>query len=173
MRTRLSIRCLMEAFDFALDESSSFANPVTGEIRTVMHEELRLAEEEGEREMPEWQKDLVRAAKEVLESNDWLALPSKFDIHEWDIMNRFGKSLSGELQTEVQDAIRGSGAFRNFKRTIHLLGIESAWFDFRATAFEDIARRWLAEHDLQPEERAAEQPDVAPVEAEPRRRLRR
>ena len=158
---------MVDALDNASDEMSSYVNRLTGEVRTVMHEELRLAEEGGDPEMPEWQQDAVNAANEVLDSKDWLELPSKFDIHEWDIMDRFGGLLPSEQQAGVRDAIRGNGAFRNFKGTIRRLGIEDAWFEYKRRALEDIARGWLREHDLQPAESAA-QPGVAAGGATPR-----
>jgi hypothetical protein len=150
---------VVDALDCASDELSSYVNRLSGEVRTVTHEELRFAEEEGDPEMPEWQREAVSAAKEVLDSKDWLELPSKFDIHEWDIMDRFGGSLTPEQQTEVRNAIRGSGAFRNFKGALRRLGVEDAWFKFKRQALEDIARGWLEEHDLQAVEGAA-QPGV-------------
>ena len=92
-------------------------------------------------------------ARKILASKDWLRLPSKFDIHEWEIMNRFGQSLSDDAQgAEIADAIHGNGAFRVFKATIRRLGIEEAWFAYKQRALEDIAREWLAEHGLQSDE---------------------
>ena len=46
MPTRVSIREVTDALDGASDETSSYVNRLTGEVRTVTHEELRLAEEE-------------------------------------------------------------------------------------------------------------------------------
>ena len=168
MATAVSIQAVTDALDSASDEASSYVNRLTGELRTVMHEELRLAEEEGEPEMPGWQQDAVKAAREVIESKDWLELPSKFDIHEWDIMDRFGESLTREQQAEVRDAIRRKGAFGIFKGTIRRLGLEARWFEFKRRALEDIARGWLQQHDLQPPDGAA-QPAVAADDASRRR----
>jgi hypothetical protein len=77
----------------------------------------------------------------VLESTDWLGLPTKFEVHEWEIMNRFAQALSAPAQREeVLDAIHGSGAFRQFKNTIRRLRLEDTWFSFRGSAFEDMAK---------------------------------
>lgn len=149
MKTAVAIRDLIDALDSASDEASSFVHRRTGEMRTLTHEALRLVEEGGDPEMPDWQQDEVEFASEVLESDDWLALSSQFDIHEWAIMDRFGQTLPREQQDEVRDALRGRGAFRMFKATIRRLGIEDAWFEYKRRALEDIARRWLEEHGLQ------------------------
>jgi hypothetical protein len=46
-------------------------------------------------------------------------LPTKYDIHEWDIMREFAESVEPErLSDELQNAIRGAGAFRYFKDTL-------------------------------------------------------
>ena len=161
MGTLVSTRDVVDALDSASDETSSYVNAVTGEVLTLTHEDLRLAEEEDDPEMPDWQQDAVSAARKVLESKDWLELPSKFDLHEWDLMDRFGGSLPQAQQVEVRNAIRGKGAFRSFKGTVRRLGVEDAWFAYKRRVLEDIAREWLAEHNLRPIDGAA-QPGAEP-----------
>ena len=71
-------------------------------------------------------------------------------MHEWEIMNRFGQSVAVPAQREeVLDAIHGSGAFRQFKSTIRRLRLEDAWFSYRDSAFEDMAKSWLDEHGFE------------------------
>jgi hypothetical protein len=132
----------METFD---DSFRSFLNRATGEVATVSTEELSAAEEDHELdEYPQWQREAILKAGEILDSNDWLELPSKFDIHEWQIMRDFCYSLDDErLESELLDAIHGSGAFRVFKNTVYYRGIEQDWFRFRQEALEQIARDWL------------------------------
>jgi len=150
MATTVLLHEVVDALDIAADELSSYVNIVTGQVITVTHEDLRFAEEDPVPDLPDWQEKTVAEARQVLESKDWLELPSKFDIHEWKIMDGFGRSLStAREREEVSDAIHGSGAFRNFKSTVRHLGIEAAWFAYRQGALEDIARNWLADHGLQ------------------------
>jgi hypothetical protein len=116
-------------------------------------ESLRLAEEDPVPEMPGWQQETVTEARRILESEDWLELPSNFDIHEWEIMDQFGRSLSTESErSAIADAIHGSGAFRNFKIIIRRLGVETAWFAYKTLALETIARDWIAQNGLLPDE---------------------
>jgi hypothetical protein len=153
MKTIVSLREVVDALDIATDEMSSYANRSTGQVITIPHEELQLAEEEPDPDMPDWQREVVAETRKVLESKNWLELPSKFDIHEWEIMDGFGRSLSKAAErAEIAEAIHGNGAFRNFKGTIRRLGIEEAWFAYRQHALEDIAREWLAEHGLEADE---------------------
>jgi hypothetical protein len=150
MATKVSLIEVIEALEISNDEMSSFVSKQTGQVVTLSHEAMHLAEEDSKKNLPAWQEEELRLAKEVLGSTDWLGLPSKFEIHEWEIMNRFGQSLSVPAQCEeVLDAIHGSGAFRQFKSTIRRLLLEDSWFAFRSSAFEDIARLWLNEHGFE------------------------
>lgn len=89
----------------------------------------------------------IRAA---LESDRFLELPDRFEIHEWSIMERFSRAQNIErIRSELLNAIRGAGAFRAFRSAIHRLGIEQSWYQFRDQALEEIARSWLEEHKLQ------------------------
>jgi len=153
MKTTVSLREVVDALDIESDEMSSYVNRSTAQVITITHEDRRLAEDDPDADMPDWQRDVVAEARKVLESKDWLELPSKFDINEWEIMDRFGQSLSKAAErAKIADAIHGNGAFRNFKGTIRRLGIEEAWYAYRQRALEDIAREWLAEHGLEVDE---------------------
>ena len=83
--------------------------------------------------------------KKVLSlDGDYLKLPSKFDIDEYEIMERFCLSIPNEKTSDVfLDMIRGSGAFRRFKDLIYRYGIEKDWFKFRDQAYKEIAISWL------------------------------
>jgi hypothetical protein len=150
MATKVSLIEVVDALEIASDEMSSFVSKKTGQVLLLSHEAMHLAEEDSKEDLPAWQEEELRLARDVLESTDWLELPSKFEIHEWEIMNRFGQSLSVPAQSEeVLDAIHGSGAFRVFKSTIRRLRLEDVWFAFRSSAFEDIAKSWLSEHGFE------------------------
>ncbi len=153
MTTTVSFRDVVNALETATEEMSSHVNRLTGQVFMMTNEEVQFAEGDPEADMPDWQRDLVKQAREVLASKDWLRLPGKFDIHEWEIMNRFGLSLSNaDQREEIADAIHGHGAFRVFKSTIRRLGIEEAWFAYKNRVLEDIAREWLEEHGLESDE---------------------
>jgi hypothetical protein len=137
----------MEGFD---DNFRSFLNRVTGELATVSVEELSAVEEDYDLEdYPQWQREAIQKAEEIIVSEDWLELPSKFEIHEWQIMRDFCYSVDDErLSSELLDAIHGSGAFRVFKNAIYYRGIEQRWHSFRQDALEQIARDWLERNEI-------------------------
>jgi hypothetical protein len=50
-------------------------------------------------------------------------LPTKFDVHEWGIMQDFSRSAgSVDIRDDPLPAIHGARAFRNFKDTVCRLG---------------------------------------------------
>ena len=59
------------------DEHSAFLNRHTGELVTLSSEELSAAEEDDNIDKyPTWQQDMIIKAKEVITSDDYLALPT-------------------------------------------------------------------------------------------------
>jgi len=76
-------------------------------------------------------------------------LPTKFDIHEWSIMEDFSNSVkSARIRAELLDAIHGAGAFRHFKHMLRLYKIEQRWYDFRAEALRQIAIEWCEKNNI-------------------------
>jgi hypothetical protein len=149
MAVVISLSKVIEAIELQTDESVSYLDSDSGEIVCVT-DEMRSAVEEGEREdMPGWMREDIPRVREALESGRFLALPSKFDVHEWAIMDQFSCGQENDrVREELLDAIHGAGAFRMFRSTIRRLGIEKAWCQFRDQAIEEIAREWLEEHHL-------------------------
>jgi Uncharacterised protein family (UPF0158) len=87
--------------------------------------------------------------RDVLDSEDWLALPTKFEIHEYAIMEEFCWSVEDpSLREELLNAIRGRGAFRYFKDTIRRHGVEDEWYRYREDALEKKAIEWLEGHGI-------------------------
>jgi hypothetical protein len=71
-------------------------------------EELSAAEEDDDiDDYPEWQQDMIIKAKEVISSDDYLPLPSKFDIHEYHIMEDFCCSVEHDkIRRELLDGLK-------------------------------------------------------------------
>jgi len=94
-----------------------YVNRVTGKIVIIMDEHIRDVENEADySNRQKWEQKAFEDTKEVLESEDYLELPSQFEIHEYAIMENFCISYPNEAMNEgLLDLIRGSGAFRRFK----------------------------------------------------------
>lgn len=84
------------------------------------------------------------------EPDRYLRLPTKYEIHEYSIMEEFVDYLpSGKIKAELNNAIRGKGAFRRFKQSVRYHGIEQLWYDYLAEAYREIAKRWCRDNDLE------------------------
>ena len=142
---------IVKVLEMQFDESLSYLDLDAGLVVTVSEDLLCKAEEPGDEQpdLPEWQKDEWEIAKRIVSTDSFRPLPTKFDVHEWGIMQEFSRSVeSEEIGSELSRAIHGAGAFRNFKDTVRRLGIESAWFVFRAEALRRIALDWCEENQI-------------------------
>lgn len=84
------------------------------------------------------------------EPERFLRFPTKYEIHEYSIMDSFVDDLpAGRIKSELAGAIRGKGAFRRFKQTIRFQGVEQLWYDYQANAYRELAERWCNENDIQ------------------------
>ena len=98
---------------------------------------------------PEWQRAVIQQAGEVLFSDDFRELPTKFEIHEYKIMESFCYSVEDEaLSRRLLNGIRGRGAFGYFKDIIYEFEIEKEWYTYREQAFKEIAIDWLETNNI-------------------------
>ncbi|MCW5963200.1 MAG: hypothetical protein KIT83_04100 [Bryobacterales bacterium] len=152
MALPVPLRELVIALEGMTEESTSYLNLDTGEVFTITHEIMGLAEDLDDSEdpgLPEWQLPELALARSILDSDRYQALPTKFDIHEWAIMQDFARSTTAaRAGDELRNVIHGAGAFRRFKETVRRHGIEPAWFQFREETLKQIMREWCAEYDV-------------------------
>jgi hypothetical protein len=151
MPAAVCLNDIIEALEMQIDESSSFLDCDTGQVETISDALLQRAEAGGDEEsdLPEWQKEEWELAKRIVSTDRFQQLPTKFDVHEWAIIQDFSRSVESEqVREDLLRAIHGAGAFRNFKDTIRRHGIEPAWFAFRAGALRQIALDWCEENQI-------------------------
>ncbi|NER49766.1 MAG: hypothetical protein F6J92_24355 [Symploca sp. SIO1A3] len=139
-----------EHYGYINNEYHGYLNRQTGELVTISNEEIRAVEEEHELEdYPNWQQEMIQQARQVLESDDYLPLPSKFDIYEYSIIEQFCYSIEdAELSNELLFQIQGSGAFQRFKHAIHRYNLADDWYSYRQQALEQIAIDWLKANSI-------------------------
>jgi len=147
MSLPVSLPILVGELEGQPNEWRLYLNRETGEIITVTDEDIsRLESGESLEGLPDWEREGVKMAEEALYSDKYLLLPSKFDIHEYAIMRDFCYSVPYRaLREELLYKIRGSGAFRRFRRTIEYHGMIDEWYAYRDAEIEKIAIDWLEE----------------------------
>jgi hypothetical protein len=151
MTAKINLQDLIEEMDMQFDDSVTLVNVRTGELVVILNEFLQAAEDGNEPEdyQHEWKQEELEKAMQILENEyDFIGIPSKFDIHEYQMMEDFCDVIDVKKGNQLLNAIRGKGAFRRFKDKVIDLGIEDDWFVFREQAFRKIATEFCEQHDL-------------------------
>src|SRR5579864_5467021 len=115
----LSLRDIADAIESQSNEGAAYLNPETGEIVQVSEDEIALVEEgTADDDLPEWQRAAMPKIREAIESDSFLVLPDRFEVHEWAIMERFSHEQNPRSREILAGAIHGSGAFRHFRGAV-------------------------------------------------------
>lgn len=152
MGVLVKLNSIIEAIDVQISESSSYLNKKTGEILMFVDEELTSAEEEDSMEdCPGWQRENILAAREMLDhEDDYLQLPSAYDINQYRIMEKFCFSVeSREISEALRSTIKGKGAFRRFRDALNRLDCTDEWYKYRALAIRQIAIDWCDSNHIE------------------------
>jgi hypothetical protein len=151
MNKPVKLSGIIDAMDSLSDETSVYLNKETGELVLLSDEEWNAAEEKHPLvSYPEWQRSLIHEAGRILEDDEgrYIALPSKFDIDEYHMMERFALSVDDKISAELLAAIKGKGAFRRFKDKVAGFGIEQDWYKFRDAKYKELAIDWCEANNI-------------------------
>jgi hypothetical protein len=150
MSPPVKLNDVIEALEAAGEEFAHYLDRNTGEIVMLTNEEMEAAEEdELISEYPDWQREAILKAREILKSENFVELPDQFDIHEYQIMEDFCLEFEDRrVGEDLRRLIKGSGAFRRFKNAIYSMGADKSWYEFRRAAIEKIATEWLEENAI-------------------------
>jgi hypothetical protein len=90
MTSVVRLQDVVDEMDAVSNENHAYLNRQTGELVSISDEEICAVEEEHDlANYADWQQEAIQKTSQVLESDDYLPLPTKFDIHEYSIMQRF------------------------------------------------------------------------------------
>jgi hypothetical protein len=153
MAAEVKLDVIIEALELADDSISSYLDVETGEVRSITEEEFDLAEDPqtGIEDLPNWQREAVELARSIREQQGkrYLALPGKFDVHQWAIMDRFSGTLRDEqTRNDFYGGIRGAGAFRLFKHLLTEYNLWDAWNRFKQVELRQMAIQWCEENGI-------------------------
>ena len=136
---KIKLNQVIDAIETANNAFTYFYDAETGETVYLQDE---LITEERDEELEE----LIENSP----SGRFLRFPTKYDIHEYSIMERFIESLPpGAARQELAHAICGKGAFRRFKNGIYYHRIEHLWYDYQAAVYREIAIRWCRDEEIE------------------------
>jgi hypothetical protein len=153
MSVEVKLDLIIEALEMADDSIWSYLDVETGEVRSITEEEFNLAVEPQTviEELPDWQREAVTLARSIQEQEGqrYLALPDKFEVHEWAIMDRFSETLKdARMRNDFHGGIRGAGAFRLFKRLLTEYNLWDAWNRFKQVELRQLAIQWCEENGI-------------------------
>ncbi len=128
MAVVVSLRDMVDELQMLSNESHAYLNKETGEIISVRDDDFATIDsDEDWREFAgsELEEEFLEKVEKVRSSDEYLELPSHFEIDDYEIMERFCRSVPDEKISDLLSAmIRGSGAFRRFKDLIYRYNIE-------------------------------------------------
>ena len=99
----------------------------------------------------EWYREAIDQARAFLNhEDDYIPLPSKFDFHEYRVMEEFIRSLPIEEQRdELLSLIKGKGAFARFKQGLERFLLLDEWYQYRDQALAELAEEWCRDNDIE------------------------
>jgi hypothetical protein len=146
--TPIPLTKVADELELLVEGMVAYIHRTSGEIITLSEEMRSCAEgddEDFDAHSYGWGEDLpLEKIREVMDSDEWVALPDRFEIHEWNIMLDFTDTVqNADRRGELVAALRGRGAFRRFKDTLARHGLQDRWYAFHRQALEEIAREAL------------------------------
>jgi hypothetical protein len=150
MTTSAVLDDLIDALEAQSDSLFPFVDRETGEVVLMSDESLALAEEPEEIDLlPDWQKEEFELAVLIETTDRYLRLPTRFDVHEWNIMAEFCRQVRrDDIRERLLGVIHGNQAFRRFKDQIAAHNLWKEWDGFRRQALADIVRDWCEEEGI-------------------------
>ena len=153
MAAEVELDVIIEALEMADDSISSYLDVETGEVHSITEEEFDLAEDAqtAMEDLPNWQREAVMLARSIQkqEGKRYVALPDKFDVHEWAMMDRFSMTLrDAQMRNDFHGGIRGAGAFRLFKHLLTEYNLWDAWNRFKQVELRQMAIEWCKENGI-------------------------
>jgi len=151
---KVKIDDLVGEVEMQTDMHRSYYNKETGEFVRVKDRAFMLVEDGKTLDdidpSFEVQRRNFKLALDIWENDNYVQIPTQFEINEWEIMKDFCYTIDDEnIRGDLLNAIHGSGAFRMFKDKISQHGVRQDWFVYKKERFAEIAKGWSNEHDLE------------------------
>lgn len=144
---------IVDGMQIQSEEMQSYLHLPTGRMLTISDEAFAAAEDDDD----EWvtPEELADARAILANENEYLALPDRFEIDEYHMMEAFARSLADDQDREAAlISLRGRGAFRYFKDTVHRFDLANEWYSYRDECYRKVARDWCEAHGVEVEHSA-------------------
>ena len=137
-KKKINLSVITEALDEKMEDWQQFYNIRTGEVETIPDFDFIDRSD---------YEELI----DKIENNfdEWIHLPSRYDIHEYNIMERFA-DLKGSY--ELRKALQMRKPFRHFKDVAIRIGLIDEYYTSKSEELRKIARSWCINHEIPFEE---------------------
>lgn len=94
--------------------------------------------------------DLHEDFDETAEEQDFIALPDRHEINDYQNMEKFADQYEDEEVAEwLANSLKGKGAFRRFRAVLERFTIEDEWYDFLELQHKVLAMEWCEEYGIE------------------------
>ena len=149
---KVDLKKIVEGIEFQGDESRSYLKISSGEVVLFTEEAIAAAESDEDLSVhAEWYREAIEQAREFINhEDDYIPLPSKFDFHEYRVMEEFIHSLPIAAQRdELLSLIKGKGAFARFKHGLERFLLLDEWHQYRDQALAALAEDWCRDNGIE------------------------
>ncbi len=149
MSLPVKIDSALEALLFTEDDCTTYINKNTGEIASVSDEESNFAHQKLDETTPEWIVAGIPRIKLILESEEYLEMPSKYDLHEEKVMAQFCETIEKEdIKNYLLKTLSGNTAAENFNKFVDEFELHDSWASHRNNAIKQIAIDFFTKHSI-------------------------
>ena len=149
---KVDLKKIVEGIEFQSDESRSYLKISSGEVVLFTDDAIAAAESDEDLSVhAEWYREAIEQARVFINNEDgYILLPSKFEFHEYSVMEEFILSLPIEKQRdELLSLIKGKGAFARFKQGLERFLLLDEWYQYRDQALTELAKGWCQENGIE------------------------
>ena len=150
MSLSIKLKDLVDELECQFDAYNLYFSKKIGRILLVWSEEYSAFIEEDRKNRSGGDEEKKGIAADILEHEaDYIKLPSKSDINEDDMMEKFCLSRKSKKDSELLlTALKGRHAFLKFTNILKKLKITDEWERFRDEAYKEIAINWCHENKI-------------------------
>ena len=129
---------IVDAFEEASDTWQGFVNLRTGAVVSIPNPNGLLGA------ISEFEK----ISEEIEETEDYLPLPSRDELREWEIMMQYASRQEENAREQMQNALYQKHPFRRFREAAMRAGLLGAYYGYRREEYLRKAEEFCEEHGL-------------------------
>ena len=148
---KVNLSEIIEGIDFGAEELHYYYNVKTGIVVSVSDEEFKGAKnEEYIKSVPDWKKEIIDIAREIMETKDYIELPSENDVDDYKIMGSFSESIEDvTVKNQLSKSIEAGGTFSKFRDCISQHDIVDEWYEYKDGAIKNMAISWCEKNNIE------------------------